>query len=213
MKVSKYGHACLFIDDGNSVLVIDPGDFTDLPEDLKNISILVVTEDHYDHFDPSNIKKILEQSPDAKIYSTKAVAEALKTERIVCNAVEHEKVISEGGFEVKLSENDHAVVYGSSPNRVLTVTVGDFLYYPSDSFVETNDKVKILALPTSGPWFKLSEAIDLMKSTESEFVLATHNGLNNETGNEVAHRFIDMHSKDPAKEFIYLKDGESKDFS
>lgn len=213
MNITKYGHACLFIDNGNSRLVIDPGDFTDLPQDLKNVSVIVVTEEHYDHFDPSNIKKILEQSPDAKIYSTANVAEQLNNESISAQSISSQEVVDYEGKKIKLTEGDHAVVYGQSPCKVLTVTVGDFLYYPSDSFIETKDKVKILALPTSGPWHKLSEAIDLMKSTNCEIIIATHNGLNSQDGNKVSSHFLNLHSKEPVKNFIYLEDGQSQDFS
>jgi L-ascorbate metabolism protein UlaG (beta-lactamase superfamily) len=212
MNLTKYGHACLFIGEDNNKLVIDPGDFTELPKDLKNISVLIVSEEHYDHFGPKNIRKIVEQSPEAKIFSTVVVSDKLNEEGIECHAVDGEETFEESGYKIKLSEGDHAVVYGSSPCRVLTVTINDFLYYPSDSFIGTKDKVKVLALPTSGPWHKLSEAIDLMKATDAEFVIATHNGLHNEAGNDVANRFIDMHSKDPEKEFVYLSDGESRDF-
>jgi len=212
MKITKYGHACLFLDNGANKLVIDPGDFTDLPENLEDITVVVVSEEHYDHFDASNIKKILEQSPEAKIFSTKAVAAKLAEENVVCQAVGGEELVDKDGFKIKLSVGDHAVVYGQSPCQVLTITVGDFLYYPSDSFIPTDQKVRILALPTSGPWHKISEAIDLMKATDSEMVLATHNGLHSENGNKVANFFIDMHTKDQQREFVYLKDGESKEF-
>lgn len=213
MKITKFGHACLIIENENSKLVIDPGEFTQLLPELTNVSVLVITDEHFDHFNPDNVKKIIEQSPDVQVYSTRVVAGKLAEQKIDCHAVEDSLEIDNGGFKVSLNEVDHAVVYGVSPCRVLTIRVDDFLYYPSDSFEETNAKVKVLALPTSGPWFKLSEAIDLMKATDSEYILATHNSLNSNEGNEVANRFIDTHSNEPPREFVFLNEGESRDFS
>ncbi len=51
MKLTKYEHACVFLenDDGDKV-VIDPGIFTNLPGDLSRIVAIVITHEHPDHF-------------------------------------------------------------------------------------------------------------------------------------------------------------------
>lgn len=100
-------------------------------------------------------------------------------------------------------------MYQKSPCRVLTVKINDFLYYPSDSFRPTKDKVKILALPTCGPWHKLAEAIELANAVDSEAILPTHNGLYNDAGNDVMNRFIIMNLVDQKRQWVYLKLGES----
>lgn len=212
MNITKYGHACLLVNDGQNKLMIDPGDFTDLPNDLSGIGVLIVSEEHYDHFDVANIKKVIEQNPQVIIFSTTTVADKLKDEDIDCQAINGQQTVTEHGFTIKLTEGDHAIVYGQSPCKVLTVQVNNFLYYPSDSFIPTTDKVKILALPTSGPWHKISEAIDMMKQISCEFVLASHNGLHSDDGNKVANFFLQTHSNNHSKEFIFLNDGESRDF-
>lgn len=211
MKITKFGHACLFLQDGGDVLVIDPGKFTDLPENLENIQSIIISEEHYDHFDLDNVQKILKQSPDAHIYTTESVGKTLDEHSINNTVVSGHQIVDKEGFNITLSEADHAVVHGSSPNRVVTVRVAEFLYYPSDSFITTNEPVKVLALPTSGPWYKVTESIDFANAIDSEYILATHNGLNSEAGNSVTHHFLETHIPKDRK-FVFLNLGESSSF-
>ncbi|GAC1502570.1 MAG: MBL fold metallo-hydrolase [Candidatus Saccharimonadales bacterium] len=213
MKITKFEHACLILDNGTSRLLIDPGSFTTLPENLSNINCIVVTEEHADHFDLENIKKVLSQSPDVKIFSTKVVAKQLTEAGYSCEAVSCEEHINVDGFSLTFKEGDHAISYDTSPCRVLTIKVDDFLYYPSDSFIPTEATVQVLALPTSGPWHKISESIDFANKITSKYILVTHNGLYNDIGNTVANSFTSNNVADKNREYIFLAVGETKDFS
>lgn len=212
MKVTKFEHACLVLDNGTSRLVIDPGSFTNLPEDLSNISCVIVTEEHVDHYNLENIQKVLSQSPDAQLFSTATVAGQLKEAGVDCETISGSKDVSVGGFLIAFSEGDHAIVYGKSPCRVLTVKVDDFLYYPSDSYIPTDETVQVLALPTCGPWHKISEAVDFANKINSKQILVTHNGLYNDIGNTVANSFITNNLADKEREYIFLAVGDSRDF-
>ena len=66
MQLTKYDHACLLIDKDNARLLIDPGEYTDLPDNLANIGTIVITHEHADHLGVSNLRKVLEQSPQTK---------------------------------------------------------------------------------------------------------------------------------------------------
>ena len=127
MKLTKYEHACLILDNGNSRLIIDPGTFTNLPEDLTNIACIVITEEHLDHYNLSNIEKILSQSSNAQIISTEHVVSQLKTAGHPCLEIKGSKDLNVGGFSLTLVETDHSIIYASSPCRVLTLKVDDFV--------------------------------------------------------------------------------------
>ncbi len=212
MIITKFEHACLLLDNGKHRLIIDPGSFTNLPDNLTNLVCAVITEEHVDHYNLENIKKILAQNPEITILSTKTVAEQLKEVGINCQAVTRELKQQAQSFTLKLKETDHAEIYKSSPCRVLTIQVDDFLYYPSDSFTTTESSVEVLALPTSGPWHKISHSIDLANQVNSNSILATHNGLYNNTGNIVANNFTSSNITDKNREFVFLEVGESKKF-
>ncbi|MFO0970747.1 MAG: MBL fold metallo-hydrolase [Candidatus Saccharimonadales bacterium] len=209
MKLTKYGHACLLLEKDSAYMLIDPGSFTELPAGLPKIDFVIVTEEHYDHFNPDNLEMVARANPDVQIYTTTAVQEKLKDADLHTHAVTGDKTISLGAFEVAFSETDHAVVYQKSPCKSLAIMVdGDALYYPSDSYKTIDTKVKVLALPTSGPWFKVSECIEFANAVDSDIVIPTHNGLNSDNGHKVTHNFV-VNSIDSAREFVFLTDGES----
>ena len=211
MKITKYGHACLLVEDNNRRLIIDPGSLTKLPAKLENIMTVVVSDEHYDHFDIDNLKVIVSQNPDVDIYTTAVVAKQLTANNIKCQAINGHEVISSNGFRLEFNEIDHAIVHGVSPCRVLTVLVDSSLYYASDSFEPIKTRVKVLAIPTSGPWFKVTTAIDYANAINADYLIATHNGLNSDVGNQVTHNSMTSHVKN--KQFVFLADGESRDFS
>lgn len=209
MKLTKYEHACLILDNGTSKLVIDPGCFTKLPENLTGVSCLVITEEHVDHFDIDNVQKVLDQNLELKILTTQAVNVQLSEVGISSSVIEGEQTVEEGGYNLSFYETPHAPVYKTSPCRSLSVKVDDYLFYPSDSYNVIKDEVEILALPTSGPWHKLEEAIDFANSINSQKMLVTHNALYSDEGQMVANNFIKANIADKSQEYIYLKPGES----
>lgn len=209
MKLTKYEHACLILDNDESRLIIDPGCFTNLLDDLGGVSILVITEEHTDHFDIDNVRKVIEKNPQVKIFTTMVVAAQLSAAGIASSVIEGEQTVKENGYKLGFYETPHAPVYKKSPCRSLSVRVDDYLFYPSDSYNIIDDEVEILALPTSGPWHKLEEAIDFANSINSKKILATHNALYSDDGQAVANNFIKVNIVDKSRDYIYLKPGES----
>jgi L-ascorbate metabolism protein UlaG (beta-lactamase superfamily) len=210
MKLTKYGHACIFIQSDNGKrLVIDPGSFTSLPSDLSDIKVLIITEEHMDHFNLDNVHKILEVNPTVKILTTKAVSDQLQQLGIVSQSVTESLSSKIGDFNMTLTEVDHAVVHKTSPCKSLTTQIGDFLYYPSDSYTTSTNEVEVLAIPTSGPWYKITESIDFLNATKSKVIIPTHNALNSETGNMIANKYLQDHLADKSRRWVYLEDGQT----
>lgn len=210
MKITKYAHACLFLEKDDQTLVIDPGCFTVLPKDLpENISAIVVTEEHADHFELKNLKLLLEANPLATIFTTQAVADTLKGEGIEAQITSGEQQVTAGNFNLKFNETPHAPVHQVSPCQSLAIQVDDILYYPSDSYKTTENVVAVLALPTSGPWYKMTESIDFANAIKSSKIIPTHNALNSDSGNEVAKKYIVGHLTDKNREWIDLENGQS----
>ena len=211
MEVTKYEHACLLINKGGSRLLIDPGSYTNLPAKLEGIGIVVITHEHFDHLDIPNLRKVLEQNPQTEIFSTEHVAATLKKEGISCQAVKDQLATNSKGFELRFKEVDHSIIYGTSPCRNLSIGVGDFLYYPGDSFVNDGRKYELLALPASGPWFKMAEAIDLAKDFDARYIFATHDIHASERGCESFYSWVDRFIG-KSSEMIRFAVGESRTF-
>lgn len=208
MKITKFEHACLLLEKNGTTLLIDPGSFTTLPDNLPKITFVIITEEHFDHFNVENLEKIVSNNPNVKVYTTQAVQKSLSNGKVSVVTVTGEQTISMDDFTVKLREVNHAVVYKNSPCKSLTVLVDTELYYPSDSFETTKEKVRVLALPTSGPWYKVSTSIEFANTVDSETVVPTHNALNSEIGNTVTQNYIESNI-DQSRKLISLAPGES----
>ena len=67
MRLRKYGHSCLLLEERNESLLFDPGQADFLaknatPDTFASVSLIVVTHWHPDHADPDLIRRIVERS-------------------------------------------------------------------------------------------------------------------------------------------------------
>ena len=212
MLLEKLEHASILLRKNQKGLIIDPGKYTLLPAQIKDITTIIVSDEHYDHFHPANLKRLLQENAAAQIFATENVAQSLRDEGLPAQAIRGVQEFEHGGFRLRLAEGDHAVVYGPSPCKIITVSVDDFLYYPSDSFLATEKAPQVLALPIGGPWFNMTEAIDLAKKIDSAYVLPTHDFHLSEEGRQTHNRFVAGNISSD-RQFLYLKSGQTKEFS
>lgn len=65
MKLTKKGHACVRLEKGGRVLVIDPGAFSE--EDAAfGADAILITHEHLDHFTEDRLRAALDASPGAE---------------------------------------------------------------------------------------------------------------------------------------------------
>src|SRR5690349_24623117 len=55
MRITKFGHACVRIEESGRVLVLDPGVFTD-PGALDGADAVLITHKHADHVHPDHLR-------------------------------------------------------------------------------------------------------------------------------------------------------------
>lgn len=210
MKLTKYGHACVFVenDEGNKV-VIDAGEWTELPTDLGNIVAVVCTHVHGDHTSAQNVQKIIDANHDTIVYANSESMQAL--ENVSCKKVivDNDVIEQVGDFKISLYALDHAVIWQNSPCKNLAVKVNDYYYYPGDSFHIINDPVEIAGVPVSAPWLKMSEAIQFVYDVKAQKVIPTHNGILNDNGHMIVHNWLNNIITDTGKELVLLKNNES----
>jgi L-ascorbate metabolism protein UlaG (beta-lactamase superfamily) len=190
MKVTKYEHACLVIEQDGRHLVIDPGKFASSLDQVRDVDAIVITHDHFDHYDEKNFQAVLDHSPDATVFVAQElvgkVENLAKNVVLASNQAEHDA----GPFRLKFFGETHAPIHddlaaGTSIHN-FGVLVNGTLYYPGDSFYDPQVPVKVLAVPTSGPWMKPGEAIDFLKAIKPELAFPTHNAMNSEAGEGLA---------------------------
>ncbi len=86
------------------------------------------------------------------------------------------------GVSIESFGTDHAIIYGSTPPcRNTGFLIGGELFITGDALHDVPTKpVRVLALPTGGPWMKLAEAIDYAKAVQPKIVFPVHDAMHTE---------------------------------
>lgn len=189
MKLTKYEHACLTVEKGGNVLVIDPGNFSTnfiVPEGTIGV---VITHEHQDHFDRERLAAIFDKNPEAILVAHPSIiAEAGSFPGRSVNAGD---TITIGPFELEFFGGQHAVIHSTIPAIAnLAVMINNSFYYPGDSFTLPQKPVSTLALPVAAPWLKLSESIDFLLTIKPQLALPTHDAILSDTGKAIVDRLI-----------------------
>ncbi len=208
MKITKYEHACLDILDESNRLVIDPGELSQSFADFENINVLIITHIHGDHFDPKKIKAIISANPNIKIFATSEIAGELKGR--VVTVPELGKLYSTDSFNLEFFGELHEMVDPKTPQvENIGVLVNNKLYYPGDSFTVCQKPFIVLAVPKSGPWFRVSDSLQLFEKSNCQLVFPTHDGLLNEIGHGTINNWLKTFAERNNKNYHPLKIGES----
>jgi L-ascorbate metabolism protein UlaG (beta-lactamase superfamily) len=184
MKITKYHHSCLLIEEQGYRILMDPGNYSyesgllDI-KDLGSLDYVVITHEHQDHYHVPFLQEILQNFPQVKVVTNDSLAHSLQSINIPANedipnfikteVIPHERVFGMG----EMAEN-------------IQIDLFDTLSHPGDSF-SLNRTSRVLALPLQAPWGDVTEAIDLAERLQPETVLPIH----------------DWHWKDEARKGFY----------
>jgi len=208
MKITKYEHACLDITEGDSRLIIDPGEFASSLTNIEAIDCVVITHIHGDHFNPYKLKQIYQLNPEVKIYTTSDVAEKLVD--LKAEIAKPGKTYVIGEIELEFFGEDHAVIDPRTPVvQNIGVLVNSKLYYPGDSFTECTKQFQVLAVPSSAPWMRVGEMIPMIESSQCSQVFPTHNFMLSEVGHQFSNNWLREFAERSGKTFSFLSPGDS----
>ena len=209
MKITKFSHACLKLEQNGESVWIDPGNFSEDFEATKAVAT-VITHLHDDHCDQSKIEQLLQLNPEMKIFSTSEVDE--KLQGIDVEVVYHGDLHQVGNFELEFFGDLHQEIHRSIPLVQNTaVMVNHSLYYPGDSYTPCDYDVDVLAIPSSAPWLKIADVIDFLNLTKPKRVFPTHNALLSDIGHQLQNSRIQQVAESNGGEFRYLSPGQSWD--
>ncbi len=210
MKITKLGHCCLLIETKGKRILTDPGSYTvEAHSKLENIDYILFTHEHQDHYHIESLKVILEKNPQAVVYANNSVSDLLKAEGIEHNMVSDGDSILLGEISVLGIGEKHAQMHSDIP---LSSNLGFFidgrLWYPGDAFTDPKQKVEILALPVSGPWMKIGEAIDYAILVKPKIAFPVHDGTRFGSAHTLPAKLLPNHGI----EFIPMAEGDVKEF-
>ena len=207
MNINKIGHCCLLITIGDIVILTDPGNYSTGQDSMTGIDFVLITHEHTDHFHIDSVKAILANNPDAKIITNSAVSALLKKENINHQIVGHGQEADLRGVSLKGWSTKHAIIYKTLENVENTgYIIADTLFYPGDAFTLLDRPIDILALPVSGPWMKISEAIDYALAVKPKKCFPVHDGNLRKPGG--SHRLPKNELSKAGIEFVALEEGQ-----
>jgi L-ascorbate metabolism protein UlaG (beta-lactamase superfamily) len=208
MRITKFGHACVRLEHEGTVVVIDPGMFTD-PEAVDGADAVLITHEHPDHFHPDNLVAC-----DASIHTIDAVVAKLRedapglAERVSAVAPEQRFDV---GVPVRAVGEMHAVIHPEIPritNSGYLFTLGDTtVYHPGDALTAPGEPVDVLLAPSSAPWLRSEMAIDFVREVGAPRNLAIHDRVYSEVGHGFLATQMEMLNGPRGQQWIRIADG------
>jgi L-ascorbate metabolism protein UlaG (beta-lactamase superfamily) len=182
MELTKHGHACVVLSDGDRRIVVDPGAFTD-PAVLDGASAVLITHEHFDHFAPEPLRAALDADPALEVWTNKSVAGQLEGLGSRVHVVGNGDAVSVAGLDVHVHGELHAVIHPDIP-RITNVgfLIAGQVFHPGDALTVPDEPVATLLLPVHAPWSKVSEVIDYVRAVDADQAYAVHDGLLNDSG-------------------------------
>jgi len=178
MKIKKLGHSCFVAEPKEGVYVMtDPGAFSPMSAEAKNISAILITHEHQDHMHIETLKKVLENNPDAVVITNTAVGKFLDEAGIKYIKIEEGQKYNLNGVNIAGFGNIHAEIYPTIGPFQNTGYMIDNLCCPGDSLNYPDADVDILALPVVAPWMRLKDSVDYAKNVNPRIVFPVHDAI------------------------------------
>jgi len=210
MKITKIGHCCLLIETKGKRILTDPGSYTvETHSKLDHIDYILFTHEHQDHYHTDSLIILLEKNPQVFIYANNSVSELLTKEKIEHKLVSHNESVTLGEIHMLGIGERHAQMHSSIPQSDnLGFFIDERLWYPGDAFTNPERSVEILALPVSGPWMKIGEAIDYALLLKPKIAFPVHDGTRFGSAHTLPLKILPEHGI----EFSIMTEGETKEF-
>jgi L-ascorbate metabolism protein UlaG (beta-lactamase superfamily) len=174
VRITKLRHSCLFVEEADARVLLDPGTFSSGFEQLTGLTGVLVTHQHPDHVDIDRLRPLLSANPDARVFTDEATAGQLSNAGIDASTVREGDTL-DVGVEVRVFGRNHATIHPDIPVVPnVGYLVGGRLFHPGDSFTVPPVDVEILALPTSAPWLKLAESVDYLRAVAPRIAVPIH---------------------------------------
>lgn len=183
MRLTKFTHACVRVEDGDRSLVIDPGTFSEVDEALDGVDAVLVTHEHVDHVDVEALLAAARRRSSLRVWSPPSLAEPLADLGDRLTTVGPGESFEADGVAVRTFGGQHAVVHPSIPVIAnVGYLVAERVFHPGDSFTVPTAPVDTLLLPISAPWSKVAEVVDYLVAVRPRQATQVHDVVLSDAG-------------------------------
>ncbi len=209
MELTKHGHACVVLTDGDRRLVIDPGVFTD-PAAFDGAGAVLITHQHADHFEPQRLRAALDADARLEVWTNAAVGAELEGLGGRVHVVGHGDAVTVDGFDVHVHGEMHAQIHPDIP-RIPNIgfLVDGRVFHPGDALTVPEEPVATLLLPMHAPWSRTADLIDYLRAVHAEQAFAVHDGLLNDAGLGIVSNLLGERGPGTPTPFSRLAPGDS----
>jgi L-ascorbate metabolism protein UlaG (beta-lactamase superfamily) len=207
MRLTKFGHSCLLVEEGGARVLLDPGSFSEGFETLEGLTAVCLTHQHVDHVDPERVRPLLDRNPGVRVVSDEGSAEALGEAGADVEVVHDGDELALGGLALRVVGRDHAAVHPEVPVVPnVGYLVGGRLFHPGDALTMPGEPVEVLAVPAGAPWLKLADAVDYLRKVGPRVAVPVHEKVLSEVGISSHYRLLEQLGG-PGTAFEVLDDG------
>jgi L-ascorbate metabolism protein UlaG (beta-lactamase superfamily) len=200
MQLTKFGHSCVRLTDGDRTLVVDPGVFSDVDAALDRADGVLITHEHPDHVDVDAVRRF-----GGPVWAPASVAG-----QVGGTAVGAGDGFDAAGFAVEAFGGQHAVIHPSIPYVAnLGYLIEGRLYHPGDAFAVPTRPVETLLVPIHAPWSKVGEVLDFVIAVRAGQAHQIHDGLLNQTGLDMVEGHVRRVGGQYGTAFGHLSVGET----
>ena len=180
MKITKLEHSGLAIEKDHKTILCDPVEFKTILPPFDNIVAIVITHKHSDHFQPELLMKLRSANPTVEIFGP-ADTTPLLTGTVTIRGGETREL---NGFKLDFFGKSHApVIADQIPCENIGVVIDGQIVHPGDAFIAPPiDKPKLLCVPVSAPWCKISESVEYVTKIHPEMVIPVHDAVLSDLG-------------------------------
>ena len=196
VEITKFTHSCVRVQVSGTVLVIDPGGWSE-PAALDGCDAVLVTHEHGDHIDLRHLA-----GRKLPVYAPAGAA----IEGLDFIAVSPGDAFTAAGISVRAVGGGHAPVYGGTPPCPnVGYVIDESLYHPGDALHVPDGQVRTLLVPMQASWLKLAEAIDFVRAVAPERCYGIHDGQINERGLGATNAWL---ARQASEAYRWLAPGE-----
>lgn len=203
MKITKYGHSCLLVEENNTNILFDPGIFTYNEKTLNiaslaNLNYILITHSHADHMHIPFVKELVQKFPNVQIISNAEVVGILAKEGITATI--------NGNEFINATPVQHEKLFGMEAPQNTLFTIFNSFAHPGDC-LSFKAQCSILALPITAPWGSTTQAVELAEKLKPQTIIPIHDWQLKDQSRIGMYDRLEQYFKDIGIDFKKPQDG------